>query len=226
MSIVIDLVLVAIIALCTWNGYRKGFILGISGILALIVAIYGANLVANTYSQEFTSILEPFVSGIVDSAVDDASDEAQKENKENDVYAVTYDALGNIGIIKSAANSIAEEISKTVRDTGYALREALVEALCSKIAYVLTAIIVFLIIVIVFTVIANIINLAFKLPGLELVNDILGTGFGFLKGLLFVFVIAWVMRYLGFIFKENVINKTILLEWFMEHNLLATFLGM
>ena len=225
MSIILDLVLIAIIAFCGWSGYRKGFILGISGIVALIIAFYGAQLVANTYSQEFTSVMKPFVSGIVDGAVDEAKDNAAKENKENDVYEVTYDALGNIGIIKSAAQNIADEISQKVTQTGQALREALVDSLCSKIAYVLTAVIVFLLIVIVFTVLANILNLAFKLPGLELVNDILGTAFGVAKGLIFAFTIAWVMRYMGFLINETIINKTIILEWMMEHNLVAKFFG-
>ena len=225
MSIVLDLVLIAIIAFCGWTGYRKGFILGISGIVALIIAFYGAQLVANTYSQEFTSVMKPFVSGIVDGAVDEAKDNAEKEHKENDVYEVTYDALGNIGIIKSAAQNIADEISQKVTQTGQALREALVDSLCNKISYVLTAVIVFLLIVIVFTVLANILNLAFKLPGLELVNDILGTAFGVAKGLIFAFTIAWVMRYMGFLINESVINKTIVLEWMMEHNLVARFFG-
>ena len=58
MSLIIDLILIAIVAFCAWNGYRKGFIMGISGILALIVAFYGAQIVADTYSQEFTSMLK------------------------------------------------------------------------------------------------------------------------------------------------------------------------
>ena len=105
------------------------------------------------------------------------------------------------------------------------MREEIVNVLCSKIAYVLTAIIVFLLILIIFTVIANILNLAFKLPGLEFINDILGTVFGLAKGIILVLTIAWVMRYMGFLVKEDVVNKTVLLEWFMEHNLVAKFFG-
>ncbi|MDD6189745.1 MAG: CvpA family protein [Clostridiales bacterium] len=225
MSIIIDLILVAIIAFCAWNGYRKGFILGISGIIALIISFYGAQLVADTYSQEFTSMLRPFVSGIVDGAVSEAQSENEEQYEQNDVYGVTYDALGNIGILKSAAHNIAEEIAEKVERTGQSMREEIVNVLCSKIAYVLTAIIVFLLILIIFTVIANILNLAFKLPGLEFINDILGTVFGLAKGIILVLTIAWVMRYMGFLVKEDVVNKTVLLEWFMEHNLVAKFFG-
>lgn len=225
MSIIIDLILLAIIAFCAWNGYRKGFIMGISGILALVIAFYGAQIVADTYSQEFTSMLEPFVSGIVDSAVAGAQEENETQYEENDVYGVTYDALGNIGILKSAAEDIAEEIAEKVERTGQTMREEIVRVLSSKIAYVLTAIIVFLLILIVFTVIANILNLAFKMPGLEFINEIFGGVFGLAKGIIIVLVIAWVMRYLGVLVDEDIVNKTVLLEWLMEHNLVANFFG-
>lgn len=225
MSLIIDLILIAIVAFCAWNGYRKGFIMGISGILALIVAFYGAQIVADTYSQEFTSMLKPFVSGVVDAAVADVQIGGEEGYDNEEVYEVTYDALGNIGILKSAAQDIANEIAERVERTGQTMREEIVSVLCSKIAYVLTSVIVFLLILIVFTVIANILNLAFKMPGLEFINESLGALFGFAKGAIIVVAIAWVMRYLGVLVDEDIVNKTILLEWLMEHNLVTKFFG-
>ncbi|MBR6653976.1 MAG: CvpA family protein [Oscillospiraceae bacterium] len=225
MSLIIDLILIAIVAFCAWNGYRKGFIMGISGILALIVAFYGAQIVADTYSQEFTSMLKPFISGVVDAAVADVQIGGEDGYDNEEVYEVTYDALGNIGILKSAAQDIANEIAERVERTGQTMREEIVNVLCSKIAYVLTTVIVFLLILIVFTVIANILNLAFKLPGLEFINETLGALFGFAKGAIIVVAIAWVMRYLGVLVDEDIVNKTMLLEWLMEHNLVTKFFG-
>ena len=225
MNLIIDLILIAIVAFCAWNGYRKGFIMGISGILALIVAFYGAQIVADTYSQEFTSMLKPFVSGVVDAAVADVQIGGEDGYDNEEVYEVTYDALGNIGILKSAAQDIANEIAERVERTGQTMREEIVSVLCSKIAYVLTSVIVFLLILIVFTVIANILKLAFKMPGLEFINESLGALFGFAKGAIIVVAIAWVMRYLGVLVDEDIVNKTILLEWLMEHNLVTKFFG-
>lgn len=225
MSLIIDLILIAIVAFCAWNGYRKGFIMGISGILALIVAFYGAQIVADTYSQEFNSMLKPFVSGIVDSAVAKVQEGTAESFDNEDVYEVTYDALGNIGILKSAARDIADEIAQKVERTGQTMREEIVSVLCSKISYILTVVVVFLLILIVFTVIANIINLAFKLPGLEFINELFGALFGFAKGAVIIVAIAWVMRYLGVLIDEDIVNKTVLLEWLMDHNLVTKFFG-
>lgn len=66
MRIALDIAIVAIVALCAWRGYRAGIINGICGILAIIIAIYGANLIANTYSDELIGALDPFISGIVE----------------------------------------------------------------------------------------------------------------------------------------------------------------
>ena len=41
MRTVIDLVLLAIIIISIWSGYKKGFILGIAGVVAIVVSLYG-----------------------------------------------------------------------------------------------------------------------------------------------------------------------------------------
>ena len=43
MRAIIDIVLILIIALCTWNGYKKGLVGGIAGILAIIIALFGGS---------------------------------------------------------------------------------------------------------------------------------------------------------------------------------------
>ena len=44
MKAVIDIVLIIIIALCTWNGYKRGLVGGVAGILAIIISLLGANI--------------------------------------------------------------------------------------------------------------------------------------------------------------------------------------
>ena len=42
MHIAIDVVLLAIVVYCGWRGYRNGIIRGICGLLAIVIALYGA----------------------------------------------------------------------------------------------------------------------------------------------------------------------------------------
>jgi len=228
---IIDLILLLIIILCAWRGYRNGLIAGILALCAVLFSVYVADIIADTYSGEFTKMLDPFVAGMVDSAGYDeeklAEEEAEEDTDEpqSGVYTVTYRMLKDIGLMKSAAENIAEEIAGEQTETGVELRNAVVERLCKDAAYVLTFVIMFILLVIIFAVIGNLFNLAFNLPGLELIDGVLGTLLGLAKGLVYVFAIAWLLRFTGMLLPEEKVNSTILLKWLMDTCPLVGFLG-
>ena len=67
MRIVIDLVLLLIMALCIWNGYKSGLVGGLAGILAIIIALLAGSTISSNYAYEAIPVLEPFVDGYIDS---------------------------------------------------------------------------------------------------------------------------------------------------------------
>ena len=67
MNIILDLVLLVIVAMCIWDGYRRGLIGGIAAILAVIVALLGGNYLSDSYSSAAIPVLEPFIDGYIDS---------------------------------------------------------------------------------------------------------------------------------------------------------------
>ncbi len=223
---IIDLVLLLIIILCAWRGFRNGLIAGILALCAVLFSVYAADILADTYSGEFTKMLEPFVTGVVDTASSSAEEYFEKKGKEPGVYDMTYKTLEGVGFMKTAAENVSREIAEEATETGPALRRAIVDKLCSVAAYVLTYIIMFVLLIIIFGVIGNLFNLAFKLPGLELVNGVLGTLLGLAKGLVYVFAIAWALRFTGMLLPEDKVNTTILLKWLMESCPLVSFLGL
>lgn len=227
MNIIIDLALVGILALCVLNGYKKGLIMGISGILALIVAFYGANLIAETFSSEFTSMIEPMIRDLVGGAVEETKEElpADQDNGEGEVYQISYNSLKKLGILESAAEKLAEELKDEVREVGSSLKSAIVHKLSSAIAYVATLIIVFILIIIIFKLLANVLNFAFKLPGLNLINGIGGAALGLIKGMLLLFIITWAARFIGFLVPGSVVEKTVALKWLMNNNPIINIFG-
>ena len=64
MKTVLSLIFLIILIACTWSGYKKGLIMGIFSLLAFVVSVYGANLLAGTYSGEVVDALRPFASGL------------------------------------------------------------------------------------------------------------------------------------------------------------------
>jgi len=229
MSIIIDIVLVLIIAVCAWRGYKNGLIRGLIGIVAIILAFAAANIVATTYSGEFTGMIDPFVGGIVDRAISTTEDVDENgvisPDEMSDIYGVTYKSLRSLGVSDSAATKIADAVNEQLGTSDGRLAERVTDYLCEKLAFILVFAVVFILIAIICAAIGNIINLAFSLPGLEILNRTAGAVFGLFKGILILLFIACLFRYLGLILPENVLEKTVLLEWLIESNKLADIIG-
>lgn len=237
MGKVLDLILIGIILLAAWRGFRAGFINGICGILAVIVAVYGGNLISNTYSSEFTDMLEPFVSGVVESVEGKVIDSIKGEGSdsfvpvydlsqvtESDVGGVCIAVMRQLGISEGSAEKLSEEITKQADEVNSKMLDALTALLCERIAYIALFAISFLLIIIIFTAVGNILDLAFGLPGLENINHILGGVFGAAKGILIVLVITCVCRYMGILLKTDLLEGTIIMKRLIESNFIANLL--
>lgn len=230
LSIIIDIILLVVLALFIRGGYKKGFILSVSGVIALIIAFYGAGLVAGAYSHKFTPMLEPIISGIVEKSVSEtreeySADPAQAPEDENELDTIGMGSLLNLGIFKGTASKIIEDLKENISDAGHSFKTAVASRITESVTYIITFIVVFLLIIILFSIAANLLNLAFRLPGLDLLNNAGGMVLGAVKGILVLFALAWVMRYCIGVFPEDALDKTYILRFLMSNNLLTAFLG-
>ena len=249
---ILDGLVVLIALLCAWRGWRKGIIGGLCSILAVVVAFYGANLIATTYSSEFTGVVEPFSNGIVDSVINkvtgknDSGEEQSEEGKEEgeeegskkwelvvplsdeeklDVYSVSFSALRQLGFHEEVASSIAKKAAEVSNLVNSDLSQFLAERLSSVIAYVAVFVIAFVLISILFVVLGNILDLVFELPGIELVNRFLGLALGLGKAFCILQFLGFLTRYIGIVIPEKSVAATYFFKYFVEYNYLAAFLG-
>ena len=223
---IIDVILLLILLGCAWKGFRNGLIPGIFMLLALFASLYGAKLVAETYSEEFTAILEPFASGVTDRAIRDLDEDEDAPERDGTVYSEAKAILEKIGFMGTLSENIAEELALEVAETGHVLRAAMIKRLCVDVAYALALTIAFVLLAIAFAVIGNLISLSFHIPGLEVLNGILGAIFGLGEGLVFAFFIAWILRFAGTLVKPEVLEETILLKWLTSVNPMVDFFGL
>jgi hypothetical protein len=84
---------------------------------------------------------------------------------------------------------------------------------------------VFFLVIIAFAIISRLLNFAFKLPGLRLLNSLGGAAFGLIFGVAIVFAGAWIIHYMGMLIPEETVEKTVLLKFFMNTNPLAFIFG-
>ena len=240
MRAIIDLVLLGILVICVWNGYKKGIIMGVGGILCIIVAVYGANLLANTFSYDVVPALKPFANGYTegiiggkdsavmkhmgwdgkDQSVEDllAANPARREEFCRECYLV-------LGIDESAANVMANRAVTYATETASPVRTAVGQVLCETVSYVACFILAFLLIIIILTVIGNLPNLSYKLPRLDLVNDIAGAVLGLVTGLMFCVLLVWALKFMGMILGSDTLASTKLGGALLRRDLLLNYLG-
>ncbi len=70
MKIVLTVVLVAIFLAAVWSGYRRGLILSAAQLAAIVVALYGAALLAGLFSDRLLPVAEPFAGGYFEGQLD------------------------------------------------------------------------------------------------------------------------------------------------------------
>ena len=134
MKAVIDIVLIIIIALCTWNGYKRGLVGGVAGILAIIISLLGANILSAAYAHEVVPALEPFVDGYVDSSKNRAVILERMGYGDSDLslddilaqdsslrYDYAYESLSDLGLYEKRAEELAADAVAYAQESGVSM---------------------------------------------------------------------------------------------------------
>ena len=237
MKAVIDIVLLIIIALCTWNGYKRGLVGGIAGILAIVVALLGGSLLASAYSQEVVPALEPFVDGYLDSqknrtVILENMGYGDSDLSLNDIlqqdsslkYDYAYEALTSMGIYSRSAEKLAATAVEKSAELEIDMTEAVVAVICETITYVATLALAFLLILIFLVAVANVGNLSFRLPNMENLDEIGGCLIGFAKGFIYCVLFCWLLSFLGIIIGKATMEHTTLGRFFLAFDWLTATL--
>ena len=237
MRAVIDLVLLAIIIISIWSGYKKGLIMGIAALLAAIISLYGASLVSQAYSYEVVPVLRPFVSGYIqnrmenevleDLGIDDTSLSVEDvlsahPSLGHDFCAACY---ASTGIYADAADQMATEAEEYAAANGATIQESVVEVFCIRAAYVAGVALVFIVFLIALTALGNIPNLSFKIPNMDTLNDAGGAVMGLVNGMVYCILLCWALRFLGLVIGRDTLENTILAKFFISIDFITSGVG-
>ena len=233
--LILDIVLLVIVALCTWTGYRKGLIAGIAGILAVIIALFGGSLLSSAYSREVVPVLEPFVDGYIDSqntrdeileklnyGYSDLSLEDILARDSSLRYNYAEECMKTVGIYQDRAEEMARTAVDYADRNGVSMTDAVVTVLCNTASFVGGLTVAFLMILILLVAIGNIGNLSFRLPNLELLDEIGGALLGFVKGFLYCVLLCWLLSFLGLIIGKDTLESTTLAQFFLQIKFLTS----
>ena len=239
----VNLVLIAIVIICAWQGFKKGIIMGIIGVLVIILSLYGAQLLSDTFSYEVIPVLKPFVSGYAETQVEKTAFEAfgyeADINGEYHVarsltdliaeqpdsrYEISRRVFQKLGIYSDVAESMARKTVAFSDQNNADLSSSVVTILCQSITWYGGFLIAFILLYAAMTVLVNILNLSFRLPYVGIINDLGGLGIGIFTGLLICAVIVWAIQFTGLVMPESVMGETGVIGWFLDRNMLANYI--
>lgn len=241
---IIDLVLLAVLAMCIWRGYQRGLIVGIASIVSIVFSLYVACLLSGTFSYEVVSAVKPFVSGYMDRVISgDVTEAMGGEYTEETPLESRYslnDIVGedrtkaqefaetvykDMGVYPATAGKMAKEAVELSASDKVSLKQAVTNELCNRLVYVAGVILCFCILLILLTFIGNIPNLDFRLPNMARADVIGGTIAGSVKGMLFCMLLAWALKFMGILIGTDTMSHTLLGRLFIKIGFIAHFIG-
>ena len=237
MRTVRDLAVLAIILLTLSYVYKNRFILGLPGVVAIVVSLYGASLVSSAFSYEVVPALRPFASGYVESQMQETVLEdmgiANTELSYEDILADDPELRHNFcatcyktfGIYDDAADQMATEAEEYADSQGSTIEEAIVEVLCTRVAYIAGVALLFIIFLITLMTLANIPNLSFRIPNMDVLNDAGGAAVGLFTGILYCMLLSWILRFGGLAIGLDTFGDTLLAKFFHSIDFLTAGLG-
>ncbi|MBR7082274.1 MAG: CvpA family protein [Oscillospiraceae bacterium] len=234
-SIILDIIFVAVIAFGIWRGWKGGIILSVFAMVALFIALISANIVASVYSPEAEGAIGTFAGGMIDTAAsetlkfkgfdkDGKPDDRYAvltEEEKRDIYTVSMNTLKRVGVCDDLAEDLAEETAKEASVVGQEMRSILTQKLSKRAAFSMVFFAVFVIVSIIFAAIGSIINLTFELPGAQTVNKIGGAIISVVNAFAIVLFIACIFRYSGIIIGKSAVDGTRIVKILVNSNIIA-----
>ena len=188
MGIIIDLILVIIIGLNIFFGYKKGFIKITFSIFAFFIALIATVILVKPVSYliiKHTQIDEKIKTSIIDNNYFIDYEQSDENTNQNETIS---DKNHNF-IQKYIMNTITE---KTNEAKNRAL-ESTSEVISIKIVEIITAIVVFILIRIIIIILSLILDLISKIPIIKQFNKAGGIIYGLLKSLIIIYIILTII---------------------------------
>ncbi|MBS6217045.1 MAG: CvpA family protein [Clostridiales bacterium] len=223
MPYLLDLIVAAVAALFLWKGWRKGLILSLCGLLAVLVAFAGAGLAARTLSPAVGQALEPKISQLIEERLEQelapppaGEDGSAGEDPLSSVLSVLKDLGLYEGLVDSLQHTVEEGMAGAVSAAASAGA-----AMAQAIAYRILFLVSFALILALWGWLSRALDLVARLPGLHFLNKTGGAAIGLVKALLVLFLATWLLQSLGHFVPEETVAQTTLLRALVEHNPLA-----
>lgn len=218
MPIIWDILILAALVIFTAWGVHRGFILTFCSLLALVVALVGANLAADALAPRLADTLQPRLEESIRESLEEKAQQAGAHNglSVSDTLAALKEKGG---FYQWAAERLEDTLESVTAETTAQVAAAAAAAVAEQVAHSLIFLVAFFLVLILWTLLSRALDLVARLPGLSSLNGFLGGALGFVKGLLIVYLAVWILcDFTGFVSPETV-GDTYLLSFLTRHSL-------
>ena len=228
MKLALNIILIVILAVCAWTGFKRGVVRSLFGLVVVIISLILGNVVASQYSKELVSAIEPFLGGYIDSdstteSVLDTLGFEDSDRSLNDIleedpslrYDYAYETLRMVGFYKGFAEDLATDCVSVSEKNDYSMTEAVTTVACNTASYVGCLTVAFVLILAILTAIVDIIGIEIRLPGAPFVDETAGAIVGLMKGVLYCVLLCWVLGFLGSVIGKSTADETGLVRFFL-----------
>lgn len=238
-AIILDVLTAAALIAFTVMGAHRGFFRTVAGLLAVILALVGAQLFTSWAAPHVSGVLQPAIERRVEKKVDaalggdssaitpqepqigasrpDSETQDQKEAEESEIQRL----LRAIGVDEQLFQRLGESAREKVRDTGVTVATAVVQSVAGSVIRALLFLLSFAVFLLLLKLLAKVLDLALKLPVLRSMNGLAGAAVGLVEGVLAVFLAVWLLRRFGVSFETPAVEGTYLLSFFAKHTPLS-----
>lgn len=217
--ILIDIVLAAVLILFIWLGAHKGFILTLCSLVAVIVALVGANLIADALAPKTAEFLQPRLEQSIQKALEEKALEVSAQDSLGvaDVLAALREkgglyqwaADGLEGALKSTPG-VSESIAHQASIAASALAEQVARGILFSVSFLLVLILWFFV--------SHTLDLVSKLPVIDSLNHTLGGVLGCVKGLIILYIAAWILCSLTGAISPETAEETYVLSFLLKYS--------
>lgn len=233
--LILDILIVAVIALFAFLGWRKGLILSLCGLLAIFVAYIGANFISHTFSKDVANILQPAIQTQIEVLLDDVlppthtapstppllpSGSAEQDDPlDHATIRQALDALEKSELFSGLQKDLEEAVRSGLVPVMSTAAAAIASYLALQAAQLILFYLSFALIMVIWWLLSHALDLACRLPVLRTFNELGGLLIGILKGALILFAAVWFLSLTGII-SEETIQQTYLFRLYMNFQLM------
>ena len=231
--LVFDIAIAVILILFAWRGASRGFVLSLCGLLAVVVAFVGASFLASLLAPKVGAALEPRFAQAIEERLEEQFQQSVPEGDtagltegENYPMQDVLSVLRDMGLYEDLVNTIDQAVQDGMTAVAANAAAAVAAAIAQSVAYTVIFTVAFALILIAWKVFSHAVDLVAKLPGLNFLNKTGGAAMGLIKGVLILFLAAWLIQYSGKLIPEETVQQTHLLKFFMTTNPMTLLQGL